>query len=92
MYIFYFKNSAEEWQEQIRQPRSSVELQRVPGSTTLMTERNNCWTPDGQTGFCGSLRSCYPNYKLPQLNNLEMWVLGTKGTCHYVEPDGRQVA
>ena len=56
-----------------------------------MMNEKTCWTPDGQMGRCGSVRSCYPHVKLPSLSNLETWVLGTRGTCHYVEPDGRNV-
>lgn len=62
----------------------------LPSSTFVMTDRS-CWTLDGKLGTCGSVRSCYPNFKLPELSNLETWVLGIRGTCNYVESDGRQV-
>lgn len=57
----------------------------------LPSEEKSCWTPDGKMGTCGTVRSCYPHFKLPDLSNLETWVLGTRGTCHYVERDGRNV-
>ena len=62
----------------------------VPSNTFMMSGRS-CWTHDGKLGTCGSVRSCYPNSRLPELSNLETWVIGTRGTCYYVEPSGRQV-
>jgi hypothetical protein len=68
-----------------QQPSSSF-----PSSTFLADEKS-CFTTEGKLGFCTSVRSCYPKFKLPELSNLETWVIGTRGTCHYVEKDGRQV-
>lgn len=62
----------------------------VPSNTFFMSGRS-CWTHDGKLGTCGSVRSCYPNSRLPELSNLETWVIGTRGTCYYAEPNGRQV-
>jgi hypothetical protein len=61
-----------------------------PSSTFLASEKS-CFTTEGKLGSCTSVRSCYPKFKLPELSNLETWVIGTRGTCHYVEKDGRQV-
>jgi len=38
-----------------------------------------------------SIRECYPFTRFPDLSDLETWAIGTKGTCHYGEPTGRQV-
>jgi len=61
-----------------------------PGGTFMMTDRA-CWMTNGRVGICSTVRQCYPNVRLPQLGNLETWMLGSRGTCSYVEPDGRQV-
>ena len=66
------------------------DLQQHPAGTFLLTDRA-CWTANGRVGICGTVRQCYPNVRLPQLSNLETWVLGSRGTCNYVENDGRQV-
>jgi len=62
----------------------------VPAGTFMLTDRA-CWTANGRVGICGPVRECYPNVKLSQLGNLETWMLGSRGTCNYVEPEGRQV-
>jgi len=51
----------------------------------------SCWTFDNKHGTCTPVRECYPYTKVHQLDNLETWVIGTKGTCNYIEPSGRQV-
>ena len=51
----------------------------------------SCWTFDNKHGTCTAVRECYPYTKVHQLDNLETWVIGTKGTCNYIEPSGRQV-
>lgn len=63
----------------------------VPSGTFAMSGERSCWTHDGKLGKCGSVRSCYPNSRLPELSSLETWVIGTRGTCYYAEPSGRQV-
>jgi len=50
-----------------------------------------CWTRESRTGTCMSIRECYPFVRFPDLTNLETWAIGTKGSCHYEEPSGRQV-
>ena len=62
----------------------------MPSGTFMMADRT-CWTNDGKMGICGPVRACYPHAKLPDLSNLETWVLGVSGTCNYVEQDGRNV-
>ena len=53
---------------------------------------HSCVTFDKKLGTCLSVKECYPYTRVHQdIGNLETWVIGTKGTCHYVEPDGRQV-
>jgi hypothetical protein len=63
----------------------------MPSATFMMPDRT-CWTPEGKRGICGTLRACYPHVKLPDLSNLETWVIGVSGTCNYVEQDGRNVS
>lgn len=70
---------------------SAGQLSNLPSSSTLLVSEKSCFTTEGKLGSCTSVRSCYPKFKLPQLSNLETWVIGTRGTCHYVEKDGRQV-
>lgn len=64
----------------------------APSNTFVLAAERSCWTTEGRVGSCTSVRTCYPKFKLPELSNLETWVIGTRGTCHYVEPDGRQVS
>jgi V8-like Glu-specific endopeptidase len=51
----------------------------------------SCLTREGKQGTCRSIRDCYPNTKLSELSDLETWVVGTKSTCYYTTPNGRQV-
>jgi len=52
----------------------------------------SCYTFDNKRGYCRSVQDCYKLTKLHQrITNLETWILGTRGTCNYVEPTGRQV-
>ena len=60
------------------------------GGAAGLSERS-CWTREGKTGTCMSIRECYPFTRFPDLSDLETWAIGTKGTCHYGEPTGRQV-
>ena len=62
----------------------------LPSGTFLMTDQS-CWTSDGKFGTCTSVRSCYPNLKLPSTNELDSWILSGRGTCLMTEPDGKQV-
>lgn len=62
----------------------------LPGGTFLIADRS-CWTPDGQFGTCTSMRSCYPNTRLPSQKDLDSWLLSARATCAFVESDGRQV-
>ena len=74
-----------------RKDRSMDSHDELLPSSTFKMDDKSCWTPDGKMGTCGTVRSCYPHFKLPDLSNLETWVLGTRGTCHYVQRDGRNV-
>lgn len=61
------------------------QLKRLPAIRT-------CVTFDGLPGICQPVQECYPYTKLHKLlSPLETWVIGTRGTCHYAEADGRQV-
>ena len=52
----------------------------------------SCYTFDNKRGYCRSVHECYKLTKLhKEISNLETWILGTRGTCNYVEPTGRQV-
>ena len=52
----------------------------------------SCYTFDNKRGYCRTVQECYKLTKLhQQISNLETWILGTRGTCNYVEPTGRQV-
>ena len=51
----------------------------------------SCLTFDNLPGVCTPVQECYPYTKAHQLENLDTWVIGTKGTCNYHEPTGRQV-
>lgn len=53
----------------------------------------SCLTFNKKAGVCKPVHECYPYTKAHQtLGNLETWVIGTLGTCNYVEPQGRQVS
>jgi hypothetical protein len=62
----------------------------LPSNTFMLKERS-CFTNEGSIGSCTSLRSCYPTFKLSQVNQEEMWVMFTRGTCSYGGENGRQV-
>jgi hypothetical protein len=62
----------------------------LPSNTFMLKERS-CFTNEGSIGTCTSLRSCYPTFKLSQVNQEEMWVMFTRGTCNYGGENGRQV-
>lgn len=62
----------------------------LPSNTFMLKERS-CFTKEGSIGSCTSLRSCYPTIKLSQVNQEEMWVMFTRGTCSYGGENGRQV-
>ena len=52
----------------------------------------SCRTFDDKAGRCRTVQQCYTLTKMhQQIDNLQTWILGTKGTCNYVEPTGRQV-
>jgi len=52
----------------------------------------SCYTFDNKRGYCRTVQECYKLTKLhQQISNLETWILGTRGTCNYVEPTGRQI-
>ncbi|KAK4007979.1 hypothetical protein OUZ56_013138 [Daphnia magna] len=70
--------------------RSSKFVPMLPSGTFLLSDRT-CWTPDGKFGTCSSVRSCNPNVKLPLQNDVDSGMPSVRGTCHYSEPDGRQV-
>lgn len=62
----------------------------LPSNTFMLKERS-CFTNEGSIGSCTSLRSCYPTFKLSQVNQEEMWVMFTRGTCSYGGENGRKV-
>lgn len=70
--------------------RSSKFVPMLPSGTFLLSDRT-CWTPDGKFGTCSSVRSCNPSVKLPLQNDVYSGMPSARGTCHYSEPDGRQV-
>lgn len=60
--------------------------------TTELSSDRSCKTFDYFPGVCMPVAECYPYTKMHQsISNLETWVVGTRGTCNYVEPSGRQV-
>ncbi|XP_046451011.1 trypsin-1-like isoform X1 [Daphnia pulex] len=62
----------------------------LPSNTFMLKERS-CFTNEGSIGTCTSLRSCYPTIKLSQVNQEEMWVMFTRGTCSYGGENGKQM-
>ena len=51
-----------------------------------------CLTFDRHAGVCLPISECYPYTKMHKsIDNRESWVIGTRGTCNYVEPSGKQV-
>ncbi len=63
----------------------------LPSNTFMLKERS-CFTKEGSIGSCTSLRSCYSTMKLlPLVNQEELWVMFTRGTCSYGGENGRQV-
>ncbi|XP_046654787.1 trypsin-1-like isoform X1 [Daphnia pulicaria] len=60
-------------------------------SNTDLAAENSCYTTDGEIGKCTSVRSCYPELKLSELRNSKLWAASTRGTCHYVQTNGKQV-
>ncbi len=52
----------------------------------------SCLTYELKVGTCMPVSECYPYTKMHQtIGNLETWVMGTRGTCNYAEPSGKQV-
>nr|CAH0107104.1 unnamed protein product [Daphnia galeata] len=51
-----------------------------------------CLTFDRHAGVCLPISECYPYTKMHKsIDNRESWVIGTRGTCNYVEPSGKQI-
>ncbi|EFX71073.1 hypothetical protein DAPPUDRAFT_256105 [Daphnia pulex] len=48
-------------------------------SNTDLAAENSCYTTDGEIGKCTSVRSCYPELKLSELRNSELWAASTRG-------------
>lgn len=74
---------------------SHNESSKGPSPKPQRVEFNDrsCVTFDRRAGVCRPLHECYPYTRAHQtLGNLETWVIGTLGTCNYVEPQGRQVS
>lgn len=72
---------------------SANEPGRPPTPTRVEFNDRSCLTFDRRAGVCKPVHECYPYTKAHQtLGNLETWVIGTLGTCNYVEPQGRQVS
>ncbi|XP_057376099.1 tryptase gamma-like [Daphnia carinata] len=61
----------------------------LPDRNAMLSERS-CFTPDGNLGYCTSVRSCYPTLTLPQLHQPQTWAIISRGTCHYARDDGIQ--
>ncbi|KAI9554696.1 hypothetical protein GHT06_019972 [Daphnia sinensis] len=57
-------------------------------SNTAVTDERSCYTTQGRSGSCMSLRSCYPTSKL---NNLETWSVIIQTPCSFIVKDGRQI-
>ncbi|XP_046452577.1 chymotrypsin-1-like [Daphnia pulex] len=52
----------------------------------------SCLTFDRQAGVCLPISECYPYTKVHKtINNHESWVIGSRGTCNYVEPGSKQI-
>ena len=62
----------------------------LPSSTSLPSERA-CWTVEGNLGTCGSIRDCYPSIRLPESNNVNKWIIDSRGSCNYAKSNGKQV-
>lgn len=66
--------------------------QNVLLSNSFMKEKErSCFTRDGRFGSCMTIRSCYPNIKLPQLRHLGPWTTAIRGTCNYFAEDEKMV-
>jgi len=50
-----------------------------------------CLNKEGRVGRCLSLNSCYPYFKIFDLNWRDTWVMGHYDTCSYRSPQGSQV-
>ena len=85
-----------------RQARNATEIptddqdssggSEVGGDDYYDDDDKSCTTFDNQPGICRTAKQCYPYFRLhDSIDNLESWVLGTKGRCNYQEPSGRQV-
>lgn len=59
----------------------------------LVTQEDpSCLTFDRQLGTCRSIRDCYRYTRLHQsIKEDETWVIGTRGSCSFTEPSGKQV-
>ncbi|XP_057376100.2 chymotrypsin-like protease CTRL-1 [Daphnia carinata] len=61
-------------------------------SNSFMKEKErSCFTRDGRFGSCTTIRTCYPNIKLPQLRHLGPLTTAIRGTCNYVEEGEKMV-
>jgi hypothetical protein len=61
-------------------------------SEMVDSDDRSCLTFDRHVGVCLPISECYPYTKMHKtIDNLESWVIGTRGTCNYVEPSGKQV-
>lgn len=56
-----------------------------------LTERS-CLTSGGDIGSCGTINDCYPNIRLPVLNNVDRWIFGLQDKCSYQETQGKEVS
>lgn len=73
-------------------PRSELLPYLVKQQFERLLTTRSCVTFDGQPGFCQTVQDCYPYTKLHQsISPLETWIIGTRGTCHFVEASGRHV-
>lgn len=76
-------------------PNQNVEFARTSKSSDQQQKKSDvseCLTYDGHSGVCLPVSECYPYTEAHRsIDNLDTWVIGTRGTCNYVEPSGKQV-
>ena len=60
-------------------------------SSPFGPSERTCRTVDGKVGTCGSIQDCYPNIRLPDSNNVEKWIIDSRGSCNYAKSNGKQV-
>uniref|UniRef100_A0A0P5QYI9 Clip-domain serine protease n=1 Tax=Daphnia magna TaxID=35525 RepID=A0A0P5QYI9_9CRUS len=76
-------------------PNQNVEFARTSKSSDQQQKNSDvseCLTYDGHSGVCLPVSECYPYTEAHRsIDNLDTWVIGTRGTCNYVEPSGKQI-